>query len=764
MINKASIIKNMLPEVLLITSYPPRECGIATYSQDLKRALTNQFGSSFSLKICALESDNERHNYTDDVRCVLDVDKAESFSRLSEKINNNPVIRLVIIQHEFGFFSRRKEEFLSFMSALTKPIIIVFHTILPHPDDALKRNVQTISGFAESVIVMTVSSAEILIRDYAVQRKKITIIPHGTHLIQHLDQQLLKSKYQLQGKKVLSTFGLLSPGKSIETTLNALPGIISIDKDIVFLIIGKTHPSVVKQEGEKYRRMLATKVDELKLQEHVRFINHFLPLSDLLEYLQLTDIYLFTSRDPNQAVSGTFSYAISCGCPVISTPIPHAHEVLKGDAGVIFDFENSEQLGKAIIRLLQDETLRRKIGSNGLHRMASTAWENASIAHAILFEKIGGAELSVKYNVPPIRLDYLKKMTTYFGILQFSVLNSPSLDSGYTLDDNARALIAMCRHFELTGDRSDIKYIKIYFYFIKYCQQTDGCFLNYVDEKEQFTEQNNSINLEDSTGRAIWGLGYLLSLRSLLPAELISEAELVMQEALPNVEKIHSSRAMGFIIKGLYYRNLKDRREQDILLVRKMANRLVQMYRHEQTNEWRWFESYLTYANSIMPEALLLAGLLTDEATYKDIARTTVDFLLANIFTQNRIKVISNKGWLYKDQFPGVAVTGGEQPIDVAYTILALKQFDKVFNNGIYSDKIRKAFNWFLGNNHLHQIIYNPCTGGCYDGLEETHVNLNQGAESTISYLLARLEMEDDKLDLKTTYSQAATQERMNVW
>ncbi|MBL7756885.1 MAG: glycosyl transferase, partial [Chitinophagaceae bacterium] len=187
MINKASIIKNMLPEVLLITSYPPRECGIATYSQDLKRALTNQFGSSFSLKICALESDNERHNYTDDVRCVLDVDKAESFSRLSEKINNNPVIRLVIIQHEFGFFSRRKEEFLSFMSALTKPIIIVFHTILPHPDDALKRNVQTISGFAESVIVMTVSSAEILIRDYAVQRKKITIIPHGTHLIQHLD-------------------------------------------------------------------------------------------------------------------------------------------------------------------------------------------------------------------------------------------------------------------------------------------------------------------------------------------------------------------------------------------------------------------------------------------------------------------------------------------------------------------------------------------------------------------------------------------------
>ena len=246
------------------------------------------------------------------------------------------------------------------------------------------------------------------------QQEKITVIPHGTHLVPHLDKHFLKNKYKLTGKKVLSTFGLLSSGKSIETTLEALPDVVKTNPDVLFLIIGKTHPSVVKQEGEKYRKMLEAKVAELQLQQYVQFINYFLPLPDLLEYLQLTDIYLFTSKNPNQAVSGTFSYAISCGCPVISTPIPHAREVLKNDAGIIFDFENSQQLSEAIISLLKNEELRKNIGSNGLHRMASTAWENSAIAHALLFEKIWDDEVSLRYNMPAINLESYKKTDNRF--------------------------------------------------------------------------------------------------------------------------------------------------------------------------------------------------------------------------------------------------------------------------------------------------------------------------------------------------------------
>jgi uncharacterized protein YyaL (SSP411 family) len=379
--------------------------------------------------------------------------------------------------------------------------------------------------------------------------------------------------------------------------------------------------------------------------------------------------------------------------------------------------------------------------------MASTAWENAAIAHAMLFEKTGNAGISLSYNIPAINLDHIKKLTTGFGMIQFSKLNHPDIDSGYTLDDNARALIGMCRHFELTGEETDLKYITIYFNFIKYCQQPGGNFLNYVNKEKKFTDQNDSTNLGDSNGRAIWGLGYLLSISDLLPAELTQAAESLMQSALLNVNKIHSTRAMAFIIKGLYYRNIKNKSGRDVSLIIEFANRLVQMFRHEKNNNWQWFESYLTYANSILPEAMLLAWLVTGNAVYKEIAGVSFDFLLSKIFIKNSIKVISNKSWLHKEAPPAQIITGGEQPIDVAYTILTLKKFYDVFKDEDYRQKMETAFNWFLGNNHLHQIIYNPCTGGCYDGLEENYVNLNQGAESTISYLLARLTVSIENRD-----------------
>lgn len=734
--------KYHLPGILFITSYPPRECGIATYSQDLIAALTNKFSNSFSISICPLESEQEKHEYGDKIKFVLNVDDPSGFTNLVAHINDDDGIQVVMIQHEFGFFEKKEEAFLQFLSSLTKPVSIVFHTVLPHPNDILKEHVRKISGLAESVVVMTKSSAKILNDNYGIEPCKISVIPHGTHLVPHSDKQFLKRKYNLEENTVLSTFGLLSSGKSIETTLEALPEVVKINPSVKFLIIGKTHPSVLKREGEKYRNMLEERVSALHLEKYVQFVNYFLPLPDLLEYLQLTDIYLFTSKDPNQAVSGTFSYAISCGCPIISTPIPHAREILNNDAGITFDFENPVQLSKVINSLLQNKELGKRIASNGLHRMASTAWENSAIAHAMLFEKLSDDRVLLRYNKPGINLAHIKKMTTGFGMIQFSELNHPDIGSGYTLDDNARALIAMCRHFELANDEASLKYITIYLKFIKYCQQANGNFLNYVNEKGQFTEQNNSVNLEDSNGRAIWALGYVRSLSHLLPQELIQEASAIMTNALQDVGKIYSTRAMAFVIKGLHLcierEDVGDARQ----LIKVFADRLVQMYRHEKNNEWIWFESYLTYANSLLPEALLCAWLVTGETVYKEIAKTSFDFLLSKIFIGRGIQVISNKSWMHREDPAACKTYGGEQPIDVAYTILALKKFYDVFKEKSYHKKMEMAFNWFLGNNHLHQVIYNPCTGGCYDGLEENYVNLNQGAESTISYLLARLAMD----------------------
>lgn len=748
---------NDLPEILFLTSYPPRECGIATYSQDLIKALNNKFSHSFSLKVCALESGNSEFTYPKEVKYVLDTDDTSKYTELAQAINQDTSIEIVMIQHEFGFFQNGSEKaFLQFLYRLSKPIVLVFHTVLPRPDELLKQKVRHLSAVCASIVVMTNISAQILHNDYGIAQDKITVIAHGTHLVPHLNKNLLKEKYGLLGKQVLSTFGLLSSGKSIETTLVALPAIIEKNPDVVFLIIGKTHPSVKKAEGEKYRLMLKAKIEELKLEDHVKFINAYLPLNDLLEYLQLTDIYLFTSKDPNQAVSGTFSYAMSCACPIISTPIPHAQEILNNNTGILIDFENTSQLSDAVNRLMSDEPLRMGLGVSTLKRIVPTVWENSAIAHALLLQKVSGRaeeqplntpsvlkpnlreKIRLNYHLPEINLAHVKKMTTEVGMIQFSKINQPDLESGYTIDDNARALVALCMHYQLTGDKNDIEYIRTYLNFIKYCQQPSGDFLNYVDSRGQFTEQNYETNLSDANGRAVWALGFLLSKKAFLPKELIATAYIVLQKALPHVETMHSTRSMAFAIKGLYYSNLRKKTPEHTDLIKTLADRLVQMYRHESEPNWYWYESYLTYGNSILPEAMLYAYLETNDVIYKEIAKTSFDFLLSLTFNARGIKVISNKTWLLKGQ---EVAPYGEQPIDVAYTIMALKKFYEVFHDDTYLHKMKMAFNWFLGNNHLHQIIYNPCTGGCYDGLEEQSVNLNQGAESTLSYLMARLNM-----------------------
>jgi glycosyltransferase involved in cell wall biosynthesis len=730
---------NDLPEILFITSYPPRECGIATYSQDLIKAINNKFSNCLSIKVCALESEDLDYKYSDEVKYTLKTSVADRYEKLALKINKDDRIRIVLIQHEFGFFKKQESAFLQFLTDLTKPAIIVFHTVLPDPDKELKQKIKSIAAACKSIVVMTFNSKRILNTDYGLQNDKIYVIAHGTHLVPYLNKNFLKNKYGVKGRKILTTFGLLSSGKSIETTLKALPSIIKNNPEVLFLIIGKTHPEVIKEEGEKYRNSLEEMIVNLKLTQHVKFINSYLPLPDLLEYLQLTDIYLFTTNDPNQAVSGTFAYAMSCGCPIISTPIPHAKEMLTDASGIIFDFGNSKQLADDVIRLLKDEPLRRNIRINALQKIVSTAWENSAVKHTMLFKKIAGDKIAFRYNLPVVNLNHIMQMTTETGIIQFSKINQPDPCSGYTLDDNARAMIAMCMQFKSTGDNKILWYINKYLDFIKFCLQPEGDFLNYVDADNNFTGQNRAVNLNDSNGRAIWALGYLISEKKLLPGKTSSAAIEIIRKAIPNVEKIHSTRAMAFAIKGLYYYQTAIESKESLDLIKILAKRLVQMYKHESDEKWQWYEGYLTYANSILPEAMLYAWFVTGKTIYKEIAISSFNFLLSKTFNENGIEVISNRNWMQRGKAAGHF---GEQPIDVAYTIMALSKFYDAFGDKDYLIKMEIAFNWFLGNNRLNQIIYNPCTGGCYDGLEETHVNLNQGAESTISYLMARLTVE----------------------
>jgi len=725
-----------MKEIICLTTYPPRECGIATFSEDLIRAIETKFGESFSVKVCALESSSEQHVYDARVKYVFNTSRVSDFECIAQKINEDEDVKIVLIQHEFGLFAEHPSALLVFGSLIQKPVIVVFHTVLPCPSAEQKEYLSRLIGYCSSVVVMTKTSAGILENEYDVESEKINIIPHGTHLVSHKDKKKLKEKYQVTGHRILSTFGLLSPGKSIETTLEALPDIVKENPSVLFLIIGKTHPAVLKKDGEVYREMLKEKIRELKLTDHVRFVNFYLDLPILLEYLQLTDVYLFTSEDPNQAVSGTFVYALSCGCPIIATPIPHALELLKDNSGLIFDFKNSKQLSKKVNELLGNEKLRSRMRIAGLEKTAATAWENTAIAYVSLFKRLLKDDEAISYSLPPINIEHIKRMSHSFAMLQFSKGNRPDIHYGYTLDDNARALIALCRLYIETKDQSCEKYIKKYLDFIRFCQQANGCFLNYVDKDHQFTHQNEEVGLEDSNARAIYALGYFIAQTGKFPDVWTEDALESFEQTFDIVREMKSPRSMAFAIKGLFYFQQTYPSSETFELITLLADKLVNCYQANREDGWKWFEAYLTYDNSVLPESLLYAYQISNNDTYKEIAEESFHFLLDNTFKEEQIKVVSNQGWRQK------AASGkiyGEQPIDIAGTVIALSTFYSILGKNEYYQKQKIAFSWFLGNNHLEQIIYNPSTGGCYDGLEEYNVNLNQGAESTISYLMARL-------------------------
>ncbi|MBX2981438.1 MAG: glycosyltransferase [Flavobacteriales bacterium] len=735
-------MKNTAPDrVLVLTSYPPRVCGIATYTQDLVSALNKTFSGPDRYTVCAVENSSIDRAYPSEVTHRLNAMYPDDHIRLAGEVDRDESIKRVWVQHEFGLYQAGEGQYLlRFLNAVSKPVAITFHTVLTSPSAERAEMVRALGERASDIVVLTERSARVLRDQYGIEARKISVVPHGTHAVQWIEKQRMKEKHGLQGRRVLSTFGLLSANKDIEMALDALVSIKERVPNVLYLVLGRTHPEVVQQEGEQYREMLLRKVDELGLQDHVRFVDRYLELDELLDYLQLTDVYLFTSKDPQQAVSGTFAYAMGSGCPVISTRIPHAAEVLDEGTGVLIDFNSPDQLAQATIALLLDPERMDRMARNALHRMRATAWENVAIAHARAFARRTGTTGELRFQWPPITLGHLSRLTDRIGMVQFCDLSEPDIDSGHTLDDNARALIAVCIHADNVGGNEEVRDLASrYLEHIVHCQQPDGRFLNYTDIDGAFTEQNFGENLDDSHGRALWALGICVAHGTLLDGNTSQKAEQGLRATFHWAGELTSPRAMAFAIKGLHAYNTVRREERVTALIDRLAARLQRTYADTATANWNWFEPILTYGNAALPEAMLLAYLETKNDIYRETAQGTFSFLLAHLFKGDMLRVISNRTWME----PGITPDQfGEQPIDVAYTISALALFHDTFGIPEHARKMHLAFEWFLGRNHLAQVMYNRATGGCYDGLEEHSVNLNQGAESTVCYLIARSLME----------------------
>ena len=724
--------------IVCLSTFPPRQCGIATFTADLTNAIDQMFGPSVRSKIVAMNLTEVSHfPYPNKVILQISQPCEEDYINVANKLNQLKEVKLVNIQHEFGIFGGEYGSYLLLLlKKLQKPIVTTLHTVLPAPDERMLNIVQAIMKYSKGIIVMTHSSKEILKKDYGLDPDRIQVIPHGIHNVPYRTSRHAKSIFGFSGKLILSTFGFLNPGKGVEYVIEALPPVVKKFPQVRFLIAGVTHPVVLEQEGEAYRNFLIKKVHQLGLSNCVSFFNTYFNINKLLQFLEATDIYLSPSLNPNQAVSGTLSYALGSGRPVISTAFAQAKQDITSEVGLLIDFKNPPAFTDAIIKLISDNELCLQMGKNAYFRTRHMTWENVAHSYIKYFSQFA-PELTLRQRkLPPIKLEHLAKLTDNFGIIQFAKLTEPDLSSGYTLDDNARALIVVASHYKKFMTSSSLKLASIYLDFIYRVAKPNGYFDNYVNSNRIIDKQRNiQENSEDPSARALYALA-LVSTTKQIPKSIRYQAHSLFEQSFQKNIAFSSPRAIAFYIKALNCLLSKWKEPKTLAVLRSCCEQLMTLYEKSHSPDWEWFEPYLTYSNALLPEALLLGYKITGERKYLEVSEKTLNFLIKHTFKDNMYIPIGQSGWFSKE---GTRQYFDQQPEDTTATVKALNTMFQVTNKKHYKELTYKIFNWFLGNNVLGQVVYDRTTGGCHDGIGEKFINLNQGAESTISYLLARL-------------------------
>lgn len=605
-------------------------------------------------------------------------------------------------------------------------MLVTLHTMLPTPNDKMKQVTQEIIRLASTVVVLTENSKIITEQLYDCQGK-VFVVPHGIHPTAKSSTKEYKTKLELSDHLVLTTFGLLGPGKGIEYVLRSLPAVVKKYPNVLYLVLGETHPVIRRKEGEQYRTSLSKIVTELKLEKHVKFFDQYLSLKDLLEFLKATDVYIATSTDPHQAVSGTLSYALGAGKAVISTDFIQAKEMVTADIGRLVPMKDSPALTAALLELLSDPARLKRMGTAAFASTRKMLWSNVAAEYIYLLTRTA---------VPPLKIDHLSTMTDQFGLFQFASFSEPNKKFGYTLDDNARALI-LCSWLSRSEPTQDVeKLLNIYLHFIETCQRTDGSFTNYLDFKDRAdTTQNKKEDLEDAQSRAMWALSEVLANQS-LPVEVREKAKTIFLLALPTAFSLTHIRARAFTIKAfatsVFY--LPDQKDELLSYIHANARVLVKALHDHSYESWVWFEDHLLYNNGVLPESLLIAGSITGNEDYTASGLLSLQFLISKTFSPKMYRPIGHSEWYKNNE---TRSEYDQQPEDPASMILALSQAYKNTGDVSFNNLAKICFSWFLGNNTLQLPLYDEKTGGCYDGLHPDRVNLNQGAESLVSYLMS---------------------------
>ena len=741
---------NDIKKIAFIGNYLPRHCGIATFTTDLCEVYATQNPSVqvFAIPVTDIE---EGYDYPERVRFEIKEQAIDSYKAAADFLNLND-IDAVCLQHEFGIFGGDAGSYiLALLRQLKMPIITTPHTVLKNPSALQRRVMNELLGLSDYVVVMTQKAVEILQTVYAMHESKIRLVPHGIPDVSFIDPNFYKDQYGVEGKTALLTFGLLAPHKGIEVVLRALPKVIKEHPDTVYIIVGATHPNLLRHEGEAYRIFLQCICDELRISKNVIFHDRFVSPEELKELLVLADIYLTPYLEEAQIVSGTLAYSFGVGNAVISTPYWHAAELLSDGKGILVPFNDPEAMGRAIIKLIGNENERNAMRKNAYLLGREMIWTNAASKYASIFEesrikRSPAMKKKIKMHpleqqipiLPDIKLDHLARMTDSIGIFQHATFNVPNFSEGYCTDDNARALI-LAVLLEKIGAISPPKINDLasrYLGFVRYAWDPSiDRFRNFLTFQRNWKEE---IPSEDCHGRALWAIGTCIGQSK--NEGFVQMLVEFFEKGLASSAPFTSPRAWAFILLGIHeylQRFHGDRLARNHMQI--LATRLHDLYKANNDAEWRWFESSLTYCDAKLPHALLVSGhdLDNEEMLMSGIEALT---WLAKIQTSSRgyFQPVGSDGEYHRG---GVKPIFDQQPIEAYATVSACLEAYRITKEKTWHDKALNTFQWFLGSNDLGISLYDPVAGGCYDGLHINRVNRNQGAESTLSFLLALTEM-----------------------
>ncbi|HSW35929.1 MAG TPA: glycosyltransferase family 4 protein [Candidatus Limnocylindrales bacterium] len=738
-------------KVSFISTYPPRKCGIATFTSDLLGSMKQLHGNGSGngdpngFEVIALNSASENHHYGREVTFNIRDQHRVDYQRAADFINHSAA-DAVSIQHEFGIFGGDDGSYItSLLGALKNPAVTTLHTILEEPTAGQKQTLIRICEQSVQVVVMAQAAVNILKKTYGVPEDKILLIPHGAPDVPFLDSSYYKEQFQAEGKKVLLTFGLLGPSKGLEYIVEAMEKIVQVHPDALYLILGATHPEITRRYGEQYRHSLEKMVQDKGLTNNVTFYNQYVSLERLVQFLVATDIYITPYLNREQITSGTLAYALACGKAIISTPYVYAEELLADERGCLVPFRDSAALADAAINLLSDEGLRNRMRKQSYQYGRQMIWKEVAQNYTAAFQQsrfnyrgqftqsVQGAAVTERAVLPEVNLKHLRTLTDYTGLLQHAAFEVPDRQHGYCTDDNARALIAVVMNWRLYKDESIWPLLNTYLGFLNYAlNQKHGRTHNFMSYDRKWLDEVGS---EDCHGRTLWALGYAIAHA---PSDaVLSLTTRLFKELIEAPRKFTSPRAWAFSAIGANYYLRRFGGDARVLeLLELSSKKLLQLFTKNADDSWYWCEDIVTYDNARIPQALIINGSILGDSAMSDTGLKALQWLIDTQTEPERghLSIVGNEGWYRRG---GIKARFNQQALDA--TALTDACYQAYMNTGSnhWAKAMEWAFNWFFGNNDVNQPLYNFSNGGCFDGIHPGGINQNQGAESVASLLLA---------------------------